>query len=124
MFTSNGDWYFTDPLFGFPKAFDDLDKAPVQGVYRVAKDGTVTPVIHNIKAPSGIALSPDEKILYVSDVDPKRAAWLAYDVKADGTVTNGRCASTRLAGVTIRFSARTGSRWSGKGTSLAYDRVG
>jgi gluconolactonase len=26
----------------------------------------------------------------VSDVDPKRAAWLAYDVKEDGTVANGR----------------------------------
>jgi gluconolactonase len=26
----------------------------------------------------------------VSDVDPKRAALLAYDVKPDGTVTNGR----------------------------------
>ena len=26
----------------------------------------------------------------MSDVDPKRAAWLAYDVNKDGTVTNGR----------------------------------
>lgn len=28
--------------------------------------------------------------MYVSDVDPKRAAWWAYDVKPDGTVENGR----------------------------------
>ena len=90
VFKSNGDLYFTDPPFGLPNAFDDLSKAPVQGVYRLSKDGTVTLLIHDIKAPNGIAFSPDEKTLYVSDVDPKRAAWLAYDVKPDGTVTNGR----------------------------------
>jgi len=89
-FKSNGDLYFTDPPFGLPKAFDDPEKAPVQGVYRVTKDGTVALLIIDIKAPNGIAFSPDEKTLYVSDVDPKRAAWLAYDVKSDGTVTNGR----------------------------------
>jgi gluconolactonase len=90
VFRSNDDLYFTDPPFGLPRAFDDPDKAPVQGVYRLAKDGTLTLLISDIKAPNGIAFSPDEKTLYVSDVDPKRAAWLAYDVKEDGTVTNGR----------------------------------
>ena len=90
VFKSDGSMYFTDPPFGLPKVFDDPDKAPVQGVYRVAKDGTVTLLIDNIKAPNGIAFSPDERILYVSDVDPRRSAWLAYDVKPDGTVSNGR----------------------------------
>jgi len=91
VFKSNGDLYFTDPPFGLPKAFDDSRKElPFQGVYRLSTDGTVTLLIKDIKAPNGIAFSPDEKTLYVSDVDPKRAAWLAYDVKEDGTVTNGR----------------------------------
>jgi gluconolactonase len=90
VFKSNGDLYFTDPPFGLPQAFDDSSKAPLQGVYRLSKDGAVTLLIHDIKAPNGIAFSPDEKTLYVSDVDPKRAAWLAYDVQPDGTVTNGR----------------------------------
>lgn len=90
VFKSNGDLYFTDPPFGLPGAFDDANKAPVQGVYRIAKDGTVTRLIADIKAPNGIAFSPDERTLYVSDVDPRRAAWLAYDVKPDGTVANGR----------------------------------
>jgi gluconolactonase len=45
----------------------------------------------DIHAANDIAFSPDEKTLYVSDVDPTRAAWLAYyDVTPDGTVTNGR----------------------------------
>ena len=90
VFKSNGDLYFTDPPFGLPQAFDDSSKAPVQGVYRLSQDGTVTLLIPDIKAPNGIAFSPDEKTLYVSDVDPKRAAWLAYDVQPDGMVTNGR----------------------------------
>ena len=90
VFTSDGALYFTDPPFGLPKVFDDPDKAPVQGVYRLAKDGTVSLLIENIKAPNGIGFSPDERILYVSDVDPHRAAWLAYDVQSDGTVANGR----------------------------------
>ena len=91
VFKSNGDLYFTDPPFGLPKNFNDPRKElPFQGVYRVSTDGTVTLLIKDIKAPNGIAFSPDEKTLYVSDVDPNRAAWLAYDVKADGTVMNGR----------------------------------
>jgi len=90
VFKSNGDLYFTDPPFGLPQAFDDPRKASVQGVYRLSQDGKVTLLVDDIKAPNGIAFSPDEETLYVSDVDPKRAAWLAYDVKNDGTVTNGR----------------------------------
>ena len=90
VFKSNGDLYFTDPPFGLPGAFDDPGKAPYQGVYRTTPDGTTTLLIKDIKAPNGIAFSPDEKTLYVSDVDPKRAAWLAYDVQPNGAVANGR----------------------------------
>jgi len=90
VFKSNGDLYFTDPPFGLPGVFDDPHKAPVQGVYRLGRDGTMTRLISDIQAPNGIAFSPDEKTLYISDVDPKRAGWFAYDVKPDGTLTNGR----------------------------------
>ncbi len=91
VFKSNGDLYFTDPPFGLPKAFDDARKElPFQGVYRLSKDGKLTLLIKDIKAPNGIAFSPDEKILYVTDVDPERAAWRSYDVNEDGTVKNGR----------------------------------
>ncbi|MGH8670962.1 MAG: SMP-30/gluconolactonase/LRE family protein [Burkholderiales bacterium] len=88
---SNGDVYFTDPPFGLAKAFDDSNKElPFQGVYRFSPNGKLTLLTKDIKAPNGIAFSPDEKTLYVSDVDPKRAAWLAYDVNDDGTLANGR----------------------------------
>jgi gluconolactonase len=90
-FNSNGDLYFTDPPFGLPKAFEDPRKElPFQGVYRLSKDGKLTLLIRDIKAPNGIAFSPDETKLYVSDVAYERSAWLVYDLKPDGNVTNGR----------------------------------
>ncbi|MEW6143426.1 MAG: SMP-30/gluconolactonase/LRE family protein [Thermodesulfobacteriota bacterium] len=88
---SNGDLYFTDPPFGLPGTFDDPAKElPFQGVYRVSADGRVTLITSGIKAPNGIAFSPDEKTLYITDVSPERPAWLAYDVNDDGTISNGR----------------------------------
>ena len=91
VFKSNGDLYFTDPPFGLPKAFDDPNKElDFQGVYRLSPNGALTLLTKEIRAPNGIAFSPDEKTLYVTDVDPDRPAWLAYDVKEDGTIGNGR----------------------------------
>ncbi len=91
VFKSNGDLYFTDPPFGLAKAFNDPNKElNFSGVYRLATTGKLTLLTKEVKAPNGIAFSPDEKILYVTDVDPNRPAWLAYDVKEDGTITNGR----------------------------------
>jgi gluconolactonase len=90
-FKSNGDLYFTDPPFGLAGAFDDPRKElPFQGVYRLARNGELTLLIKDIRAPNGIAFSPDEKILYVTDVDPRKAAWWAYDVDEDGSVKYGR----------------------------------
>ena len=91
VFKSNGDLYFTDPPFGLANGFDDPRKELLfQGVYRLAKNGKLTLLVNDIKAPNGIAFSPDEKKLYVSDVDYRRSAWLVYDVREDGTVANGR----------------------------------
>ena len=42
-----------------------------------------------IKAPNGIAFSPDGKRVYVSNADPRNAVWMTYDVKADSTFANG-----------------------------------
>jgi gluconolactonase len=91
VFKSNGDLYFTDPPFGLPKAFDDPRRElDFCGVYRRSQDGKLTLLTKEVKAPNGIAFSPDEKILYVTDVDANRPAWLAFDVKSDGTTANSR----------------------------------
>jgi gluconolactonase len=40
--------------------------------------------------PNGLALSPDEKTLYVANSDPNKAIWMAFEVKDDGTLGKGR----------------------------------
>jgi len=91
VFHSSGALYFTDPPYGLPERWDDPGKElPFQGVYRRAPDGSLTLLTKELNAPNGIAFSPDEKTLYVAQSDPKRPIWMAYPVKADGTLDSGR----------------------------------
>jgi len=91
VYRANGDLYFTDPPFGLPRAFDDPAKElPYSGVYRLDRNGALSLLLSEIKAPNGIAFSPDERVLYLTDVDPARPAWLAYDVLPGGGLANGR----------------------------------
>ncbi len=91
VFHSSGDLYFTDPPYGLEKGNDDPAKEmSINGVYRVKADGEVALLIDDLSFPNGIALSPDEKTLYVAISDPKRAVIMAYDVQRDGGVQNGR----------------------------------
>jgi gluconolactonase len=88
-YKSNGDLYFTDPAYGLPKTLDDPQKElPFQGVYKLTPDGKLTLLDQDLKAPNGIAFSPDEKILYTNDTIEMK--WWAYDVQPDGSVTNKR----------------------------------
>lgn len=90
-FDGKGNLYFTDPPYGLPKQMDDTGKEiPFQGVYRLNADGSVELLIDSLSRPNGIALSPDEKILYVANSDPERAVWMAYDLGGDGKLSNGR----------------------------------
>jgi gluconolactonase len=88
---SNGDLYFTDPPYGLVKNVDDPAKEiKFQGVYRVSADGKVTLLTDEVTRPNGLAFSPDEQTLYVASSDPKKAIWMAYPVKTDGTLGTGR----------------------------------
>jgi gluconolactonase len=90
VYRSDGALYFTDPPFGLPKAFDDPRKElPFSGVYCV-KDGQVKLVSTDLDAPNGLALSPDEKFLYVNNWNDKRKVILRYDVNQDCTLSNSR----------------------------------
>jgi gluconolactonase len=102
VFATNGDLYFTDPPFGLPASYADPGKElPYQGVYRLAPDGALTLLTSELSGPNGIAFSPDERTLYVSNADPKRLVWMAYPVKADGSLGSGQVfydGTTTLAG--------------------------
>ena len=90
-FKSNGDLYFTDPPYGLPNRYDDPRRElDFCGVYRLAKDGTLTLLTKEMTRPNGIAFSPDEKTLYVAQSDPKAAIWKAFPVRKDGTLGTGK----------------------------------
>lgn len=91
VFKANGDLYFTDPPFGLPAAFDDpARELSFQGVYRLSRDGTLTLLTRDVRAPNGIGFSPDEKTLYVSNAELDRPVWYAFAVEEDGTLGKGR----------------------------------
>lgn len=88
---SSGAIYFTDPPYGLEKNMDDSAKElDFQGIYRVTPDGQLTLLSKELERPNGIAFSPDEKTLYVADSHPPRPIWMAYPVKEDGTLGEGR----------------------------------
>ena len=90
VYHSDGSLYFTDPPYGLAKGDDDPTKElKFNGVYRLSK-GKLKLIIKDMSRPNGIALSPDEKTLYVANSDPKRKLWMRYDLAADGSVKNGR----------------------------------
>jgi gluconolactonase len=74
-----GNVYFSDP---------GNFQTPTSSVYRIATDGTVTRVAGEIAYPNGLAVSPDQKRLYVAESATNRL--LAWDLAPDGTATNGR----------------------------------
>lgn len=91
VYSSRGDLYFTDPPYGLKGQHDDPAKElPFSGVYRLSSSGELTLLARDLRFPNGIALSPDERTLYVANSDPERAIWMAYDVAGDGSLSNGR----------------------------------
>jgi gluconolactonase len=84
----NGVMFFTDPPYGFRK-FDAAPEKeqPFNGVYRRAADGTITVIEKELVRPNGVALSPDERTLYVTQSEPTKAIINAYALDADGNVT-------------------------------------
>lgn len=87
----DGSIYFTDPPYGLPgQADSELREIPFQGVYLIERSGEIRSVIDNLSRPNGIALSPDERTLYVANSDPQAAVIYAYDRAADGSVSNRR----------------------------------
>jgi gluconolactonase len=88
VYRSDGSLYFTDPPYGLARQDDDPAKElPFNGVYRLS-NGKLQVIITDLTRPNGLAFSPDERILYVANSEPKKL-WMRYDVQPDGTVRNG-----------------------------------
>jgi gluconolactonase len=88
---TNGQVFFTDPCYGDRRTM----QLSHESVYRIDLNGAVTKVITQpaIQRPNGIALSPDEKTLYVVDscsiVGRNRKIW-AFDLSSDGLPSGQR----------------------------------
>lgn len=109
--------FFTDPPYGLK----DMDQSPLKeqpynGVYRLDPDGTVTLLVDDLTFPNGVALSPDQRTLYVAVSDPARAVIMAYDLSAAGAVSGGR--------VLRDFTALVGASAPGLPDGLAVDAEG
>ncbi|MBY0526886.1 MAG: SMP-30/gluconolactonase/LRE family protein [Gemmataceae bacterium] len=82
--------WFTDPRYGADRGDLEMD---VEGVYRIDADGKVTRVLtqKEVDRPNGIAVSPDNKLLYVIDSHPKvggnRKIW-AFEIGDGGALGN------------------------------------
>ncbi|MBX3125856.1 MAG: SMP-30/gluconolactonase/LRE family protein [Polyangiaceae bacterium] len=78
---SDGTLYFTDPAYG-----GNPNVLGFQGVFRVTPAGVLHLVDASLPTPNGVALSPDESVLYVADT--QQALVRRYDVASDGTTSN------------------------------------
>lgn len=98
---SDGVIYFTDPPYAVAPGVPGMPRPanwwtdpipgkeqPCNGVYRLSPDGTLQLLVDDFALPNGLAFSPDESILYIDDSARKHIR--AFDVRADGTLANGR----------------------------------
>ncbi|MDR6126431.1 gluconolactonase [Sphingomonas sp. SORGH_AS802] len=87
----DGAIYFTDPPYGLADAdHSPLRETAVNGVYRQSPDGTIDLIDGTLTRPNGIALSPDERQLYVSVSDDTAPRIMRYDLDAAGRPGAGR----------------------------------
>ena len=89
---SDGTVYFTDPSYGIEGYYEGFAAEPEQAAQHVFKldpiTGTLSIAVADMQRPNGLAFSPDERVLYVSDTGDKTMR--AFDVADDGQLTNGR----------------------------------
>ena len=80
----------SDPPFGLPRLHaDPRRELDVTGVYCLI-GGELKLVGTDLTGPNGVAFSPDERFLYVTNWDEERKVVMRYESRADGTLANGR----------------------------------
>ena len=82
---SDGRIFFTDPPYGITEEQREL---PFNGVFTLSTSGDLRLLATDFDRPNGLALSPDERMLYIADTARRHVR--AFDVAADGTLSNTR----------------------------------
>jgi gluconolactonase len=115
--------WFTDPSFGIGGHWEG-EPAPQElphAVYRLSPQGELQQMLTDLKAPNGLAFSPDESELYVveSRGEPHRKLW-AYRVGSNGALGNKRLVidaadGGALDGIAIDAEGHIWCGWGGNG---------
>lgn len=105
---SDDSLWFSDPSYGIDSDYEG-DAAPnelgTQGVYRLdAASGELSRVAGDFVQPNGLAFSPDESLLYVSDTGATHRAdgpqhVRRFQVKPDGSLAGGEVFATCPVGL-------------------------
>jgi len=127
---TDGSIWFTDPTFGIDSDWEG-DRAASElphAVYRLPADGKpLQRVLDDLKAPNGLAFSPDESELYVveSRAEPHRRLW-AYRIGANGALSNKRLVIDAADGGALDGIAidAQGHIWCGYGSNGRVPSVG
>jgi gluconolactonase len=126
---SDGTIWFTDPPYGIVSDREGHKAESEQAgcfVFRCdPADGTLVPVSDGLEDPNGLAFSPDESILYVSDTSAARREGgrhhlFAFDVVAGGTrLANQRVFAVCDPGLFDGFRVDVGGNvWTSAGESV------
>src|SRR5207249_7839293 len=84
----DGTIYFSDTFGGLRKRADDPDKGLQQNGFFMLRNGKLSMVVSDMKTVNGLALSPDEKYLYVNGGGDNYIR--RYDIQPDGMLANSK----------------------------------
>ena len=85
VYNSKKDLFFTDPPYGLKEGDNDkLKELEFNGVFRLSNNGKLEVLIKNLTRPNGIAISVDEKTLYVANSDSKNPVIMKYQITDEG----------------------------------------
>ena len=132
---SDGSVWFTDPFYGIATDYEgEVQDQEIDGchVYRFDPDsGRVTQVADDFVQPNGLAFSPDERRLFVSDtgvshVDDGPAHIRRFDVDDNLSLSGGDVVATCTSGVFDGFRLDTEDRiWTSASDGVhCYDADG
>lgn len=84
---SRGQYYFTDPDYGLAREEDK--ELSFNGVFKIDNSGKLELLIDTISHPNGIALSPDEQFLYITNSNHNSPVLYKYRLNPQGDIEEG-----------------------------------
>ncbi len=124
---SDGTIWFSDPHYGINTDYEGGKQTPElpPTLYRLDPEtGRLSVAADDFEGPNGLAFSPDERLLYVSETGPQfdadaRRAIRVFDVADDGALSGGRVFHTVSPGYADGFRVdEDGNLWTSAGDGV------